>query len=94
MYLRSALKNIRCMAIQKTASSVNTGSVMFYLLAPQITPFVQGVIELTIQNDTSDWHEITKAVFDSYLMKIFYNNEMVSMKGEMKISDTGMAETG
>lgn len=65
-----------------------------FLSTPQLSPFIEGVIELTIRNGTTEWHEITKTVFDSYLMKIFYNNEMVCLKGEMKISDKGMAETG
>ncbi len=61
---------------------------------PNPSPVIEGVIELSIKNNTTHWSEITKVVFDSYLMKLFYNDEMVSMKGNMRISDKDIALTG
>ena len=65
-----------------------------HLSLPAVSPYVNGVMELSIINDTPYWSEISRAVFDSYLMTLFYNDEMILMKGNMKIVDKEVAETG
>lgn len=62
-------------------------------LIPSLNPLYEGVIELTIRNTTAEWIEITKAVFNAYEMKIYYDDKMVSMKANMKIMSKQIAET-
>lgn len=60
---------------------------------PKVEPYMEGILELVIQNKSTDWHEITKAVFNAYHMKLFYQDDMVFMKGLMKILERDIAET-
>lgn len=59
----------------------------------QLDPLKEGVLELQIENTTSEWCEINCAVFNAYGMKIFYDEEMVSLVASMKIKDDFLAET-
>jgi len=59
---------------------------------PSVNPIKEGVIELTITNTNPRWHEVSKAVFNAYGMKIYYNENTVSMKSHMKIMSGGIAE--
>lgn len=61
---------------------------------PMVTPLVEGVLGLTINNASPEWEEINKAIFNAYGMKLFYDDELVFMKGKMKIKDERVAETG
>ena len=64
-----------------------------YRSIPETNPFVEGVIELSINNKSSNWAEISKAVFSAFGMKIFYDEKLVSMKAKMIIENGGTAET-
>lgn len=50
-------------------------------------------MELIIRNTTSRVMEITMAVFNPYGMKIYYSDDMVSVRAEMKIFSETVAET-
>ena len=60
---------------------------------PDVEKTKEGVLELNIVNDTGNWCQITQTVFSAYHMKIFYNDEMVFMKGRMRVVDSMSAET-
>lgn len=60
---------------------------------PQVNPLKEGVMELTINNTTGRWHEITQPVFNAYGMKLYYGNNIVSMRAGMKIYTGGIGET-
>jgi hypothetical protein len=53
----------------------------------------EGVLELNINNTTSKWIEITKAVFNAYGMKIYYGKDRVSMRAHMRVLSEMIAET-
>ena len=60
---------------------------------PQTDPLRQGVLRLTVSNAGDHWVELTRAVFNAYGMKLFYSDDLVSMKATMKILGRHMAET-
>jgi hypothetical protein len=64
-----------------------------YSLIPSVNPLHEGVMELSITNTTTGWIEVTKAIFNAYGMKIYYNDDRVSMKATMKIMSGRSAET-
>jgi hypothetical protein len=64
-----------------------------YSSIPSVNPLHEGVIELSITNTTTGWIEVTKAIFNAYGMKIYYNDDRVSMKATMKIMSGRSAET-
>lgn len=64
-----------------------------YATEPQVNPIQQGVMQLNITNAGDHWVEVTKAVFNAYGMKLFYNDDMVAMKATMKILGKHTAET-
>lgn len=53
----------------------------------------EGVMSLTIKNPESDIASVSSAVFDSYGMKLYYNEEQISMVAQMKILPKKTAET-
>jgi len=64
-----------------------------YTAAPSLNPLQQGLIELAVTNTTAGWVEVTKAVFDASGMKIYFDEERVSMKATMRLRGGGRAET-
>jgi hypothetical protein len=64
-----------------------------YTTEPLLNRIQEGIVGLTITNTTTGWVEVTKAVFNAYGMKIFYDDERVSMKANMKLKGGGSAET-
>jgi hypothetical protein len=64
-----------------------------YTAEPSLNRLEEGLIDLTITNTTVDWVEVTKIVFNAYGMKIYYNDERVSIKANMKLKGGGSAET-
>lgn len=60
---------------------------------PAKSPIREGVLELQISNPNSHWVEVSKAIFNAYGMKIYYNKKMVSMKAQMKLRNGDLAET-
>lgn len=64
-----------------------------YASMPIADPFQEGIMELKVSNNYTKWVEITQAVFNAYGMKIYYDNQKVSMRAKMKIGGTSLAET-
>ncbi|MDY6966760.1 MAG: DUF432 domain-containing protein [Halobacteriota archaeon] len=64
-----------------------------YTSVPSTNPIYEGVIELNIENKTTYWVNVTKVIFNAYSMKIYYDDNMVSMKGKMEIIAPHIAET-
>ncbi len=64
-----------------------------YSSKPTGNPVYEGVVQLNITNTTTEWNQVTKAVFNAYGMKIYYSDDMVSMKANMKVLGEGIAET-
>jgi hypothetical protein len=60
---------------------------------PTVNPLFEGVIQLRISNTTSDWVNVTRAVFNAYTMKIYYSERLVTMRATMKILLRHLAET-
>ena len=65
-----------------------------YFTIPDVNPVYEGIIELIMRNTTMRWVEVTKVVFNAYGMKIYYSDDMVSMKANMRIFSKKIAETG
>jgi hypothetical protein len=55
-------------------------------------PACGGVLKLDIRNMSRAWVEVSRAVFESYFMPIFYSN-IVAMSGELVIFSKMIAET-
>jgi uncharacterized protein len=64
-----------------------------YSNSPSSNPLQEGVMELTLRNTTSEWVSISKAVFNAYGMKIYYDVD-VFMMAHMDILSKDTAETG
>ncbi len=60
---------------------------------PSVNPLSEGVIQLSISNTTSDWVNVTRAVFNAYTMKLYYSKRLVAMRATMKILLRQLAET-
>jgi hypothetical protein len=60
---------------------------------PAVNPLHEGVMELTLTNTTTEWAEVTRAVFNAYGMKIYYSDSLVAMRASMKIIPRRLAET-
>ena len=63
-----------------------------YLEEPAPDPMREGVIKLTIDNVSHEWVAVNKALFNGMGMKIYYNNNCVSMKAQMKVLEEEAAE--
>jgi hypothetical protein len=64
-----------------------------YTAEPSLNRIEEGIIGLTIANTSTNWIEVTKAIFNAYGMKIYYNDERVSMKANMRLKSAQSAET-
>ena len=64
-----------------------------YPSIPSVNLIEEGIVQLNISNTTTKWVEVSKAVFNAYGMKIYYNDKMVFMKANMKVMSKGSAET-
>jgi hypothetical protein len=64
-----------------------------YTAEPSLNRIQEGIVGLTITNTTAGWVEVTKTVLNAYGIKIYYNDERVSMKASMKLKGGGSAET-
>ena len=60
---------------------------------PEANPMLEGVIEVNVINATTRWIEVSKAVFNAYDMRIYYDADLVSMRAKMKILGEQVAET-
>ncbi|MFW6040997.1 MAG: DUF432 domain-containing protein, partial [Thermoplasmatota archaeon] len=52
-----------------------------------------GVLELKIYTSSTKWLEVSKTVFTAYGMEIYYKDDLVSLKGTIKIRDEDLSET-
>ncbi len=59
---------------------------------PAVEPLKEGVLELRLRNMHREWVEVSRAVFESCDMKIYYN-DFVGMIAEMRILNKNLAET-
>ncbi len=57
-------------------------------------PLKEGILELTITNNGDEWAEVKRVIFDAFSMKIYYSEDVVSMRAFMKIINPNVAETG
>ena len=64
-----------------------------YSSIPETDPLREGIIALNIINNEKEIIEISKVVFDSFGMKIFYDSENVTMSASMKILPKYEADT-
>ncbi len=64
-----------------------------FMSLPIATPFLEGIMELTISNKSDRWAEVSRAVFNAYLMKIYYSKYKMGMKSSMVLIDKDIAET-
>jgi hypothetical protein len=60
---------------------------------PELDPLREGILELRATNLSNRWCEVSKAVFDVYGMKIYYNEHTVSSIAEMKVQSQRVADT-
>jgi hypothetical protein len=63
-----------------------------YSVIPSVDRVYEGVMELNITNTTTGWIEVTKAMFNAYGMKIYYSDNLVSMRANMKVKSSQIAE--
>lgn len=63
-----------------------------YQVLPSLNPLQEGTMELTLRNTTSDWASISKAVFNAYGMRLYYEGDVLT-KARMNILDKNTAET-
>ncbi|ABE51460.1 Protein of unknown function DUF432 [Methanococcoides burtonii DSM 6242] len=64
-----------------------------YSTIPSSDPMYEGIMELSIINSTNRWVEVSQSVFNANGMKIYYDHDLVSMKANMKIINSIIAET-
>ncbi len=68
-------------------------SPIYTSLPEEINILSEGIMRLIIINTTDRWEEITKFVFDSHGMKIYFDEKLVSLKANMKLITDNIAET-
>jgi hypothetical protein len=60
---------------------------------PDVNRVQEGVMEVILTNTDTERVEISRAVFNAYGMKIYYNDKLVSMKATMRVKSEEVAET-
>ena len=63
-----------------------------YTTEPSLNRMQEGLIELSVTNTTTSWIEVTKALFNAYGMKIYYDDDKASMKANMRLKGGQSAE--
>ncbi|MEN6609527.1 MAG: DUF432 domain-containing protein [Methanoregulaceae archaeon] len=61
--------------------------------APSVTPLTEGIMELTLANESPGTIEISRGVFESYGMSLYYSPEHAAMKAMMSVFSPLVAET-
>jgi len=78
---------------------VKTGTICKYWKSslhtsvPSVDQLHEGILNLRFYNTSDEWVELTKTVFNAYGMVMFYDDDLVSMRGDMKISGEDKSET-
>ena len=60
---------------------------------PSPDPLREGVMRLEVRNADREWAEVSRAVFNVYLMSIYYSDDLVFSNAEMDILSKKVAET-
>lgn len=63
-----------------------------YAKIPKADPLKEGVMEIRVKNATNKWLEMKRGVFNAVNMKIYYSDEVVSMRANIKLIDEDKAE--
>ena len=64
-----------------------------FLSQPEVDSLLEGILELRINNTSSEWAEIKKVVLNSYGMRIYYSDREVSMVAQLRIGSSGVGES-
>ncbi len=67
-------------------------SELFTEIPPDPDPALHGILELDIRNTSRGWVEVSRVVFNSYFMPVYFS-DIAGMVGEMVIFSKMMAET-
>jgi len=103
LYAERSQKSIDIFSLKKPKytlyGDVSTGTICKYWKStvfpdiPETNILHEGVIELSIKNNSIDWIEIHKVVFNAYGMKIFYDEDLVAMRARMAIKAEDISVT-
>ncbi len=78
---------------------VSTGKIckhhksQVYPEIPKKNIYHEGIIELSVKNNSLDWVEVHNVVFNAFGMKIYYDDEIVGMKARMLIKTEDISFT-
>ncbi len=64
-----------------------------HLSIPEADPLEEGIMRLEIRNTENEWINVGRAVFNVYLMSIYYSDDLVFSNAEMEILSKRVAET-
>jgi hypothetical protein len=64
-----------------------------YTKPPRVDPGLEGIVQVHVKNPTNTWRELKKLVFQGGLMKIFWSQDLVSMRSVARIIDDEKVET-
>ncbi|MGB3974840.1 MAG: DUF432 domain-containing protein [bacterium] len=53
----------------------------------------EGIMHLNLRNETNQWVNVSKSIFNGYGMKIYFNESIIMMKATMRITGKNIAET-
>lgn len=53
----------------------------------------EGVLQLTLKNETNRWIDVSRSIFNGYGMKIYFSDTIITMKAVMRITGKNLAET-
>ncbi len=60
---------------------------------PETDRLCEGILNLRIQNKTSEWQNVSRVILDGYAMKIYFSDKAVRMFARMKLTTSTIAET-
>lgn len=60
---------------------------------PETKPFQEGILELCLSNESPGAIEVSRGVFESYGMSIWYSPDSAAMKAAMSVFSPSVAET-
>lgn len=63
-----------------------------YFEEPELAPLHFGIVKLRLENNTSNWVDVSRCVLNAFGIKIFYNEVKVLIEAEMKVIDAAIAE--
>jgi hypothetical protein len=63
-----------------------------YYYPPQVKNYEEGILRLTVKNNSDDWTHLSRTVLYEKGMHIYYDNHIVSMTVDMNISSRDTAD--